>query len=226
MAFRVKIISPIKIDDADLRRRQARYGETAAPGTQIEVVNLPEGPTTLDTVADLVACEYAVFQAGAQSRAEGWDAILVDCVFDPAVESLRDHTGLPVFGPMRTTLALVPLVAGKFSIIARSEKQCDLLAELVKRYGYGSSLASTRALGITYAEARKPELFTEAMVYQIRNVVEQDGARAIVMGSTTMALSDPLLQAAGDVPLFMPGMFTLRVMESMWNEGLLRPRAR
>jgi allantoin racemase len=225
MAFRVKIVSPIKIDEADLKRRQVRYGEAAGPGTHIEVFNLPEGPTTLDTVADLVFCEYAVFQQGANTRADKFDAILIDCVFDPAVDSLRGHTGLPTFGPMRTTLSLVPLVAKTFSVIARSEKQCELLTDLLKRYGYGDALASTRALGISYAEARKSEVFTQAMKHQIKNAIDNDGARAIVMGSTTMALSDELIQAANGVPLFMPGMFTLRVMESMWNEGLLRKQS-
>ncbi len=222
MTFRVKIISPIKIDEADLKRRQLRYGETAGQGTQIQVFNLPEGPTTLDTVADVVFCEYAVFQQGANTRADEFDAILIDCVFDPAIDRLRDHTGLPTFGPMRTTLSLIPLVAKRFSILARSEKQCELLADLVKRYGYGDSLASTRALGISYAEARKSEVFVQAMKHQIKNAITDDGARAIVMGSTTMALSDELIQVANGVPLFMPGMFALRVMESMWNEGLLR----
>ncbi len=33
MPFRIKIISPIKIDEADLRRRRMRYGERANPDT-------------------------------------------------------------------------------------------------------------------------------------------------------------------------------------------------
>ena len=224
MAFRVKIISPIKIDEADLKRRQARYGQAAGPDTQIQLFNLPEGPTTLDTTADLVFCEYAVFQQGRNTRADEFDAILIDCVFDPVVESLRDHTGLPTFGPMRTTLSLVPLVADKFSIIARSDKQCELLSQLVKRYGYGSMLASTRSLKISYADARQPDVFAREMKQQIRNAVEQDEARAIVMGSTTMALDDAFVEAANGAPIFLPGMFALRVIESMWNEGLLRKR--
>ncbi len=119
MTFRVKIISPIRIDQADLERRQVRYGTTASPGTQITVCNLPEGPTTLDTVADIVACEYQVFQVGATTRENECDAILIDCVFDPAVDAIQKHTGIPTFGPMRTTLSLVHLVAQNFAIIAR-----------------------------------------------------------------------------------------------------------
>ncbi len=224
MTFRVKIISPIRIDQADLERRQVRYGTTASPGTQITVCNLPEGPTTLDTVADIVACEYQVFQVGATTRENECDAILIDCVFDPAVDAIQKHTGIPTFGPMRTTLSLVHLVAQNFAIIARTQQQCDMMTDVIRRYGFGDSLIGTRPLGITYAQARQPAIFTEAMVTQIKNAVEQDGAQAILMGSTTMALNDQLLAAANGVPLFMPGMFALRVMETMWQEGLLRAR--
>jgi len=228
VTFRVKIISPISIDQADLERRQARYGQAAGSDTQIEVCNLPEGPTALLCVADMVACEHAVFQAGAGIRADECDAILIDCVFDPAVDSIQKHTGVPTFGPMRTTLSLVHLVAQNFAIISRTESQCEMMADVIRRYGYGSSLVATRSLDLTYAQGREPAVFVEAMAEQIGNAVHKDRAQAILMGSTTMALDDRLLAAANGVPLFMPGMFALRVMESMWNEGLLirRPLTR
>lgn len=221
MTFRVKIISPIKIDQVDLERRRLRYGQTASSGTQIDVCNLPEGPTALHTVADMVACEHAVFQAGAGTRADECDAILIDCVFDPAVDSIWKHTGVPTFGPMRTTLSLVHLVAQNFAIISRTQMQCEMMTDVIRRYGYGGSLVATRSLGLTYAQGRQPAMFTGAMAKQIRNAVRKDGAQAILMGSTTMALNDRLLAAADGVPLFMPGMFALRVMEGMWIEGLL-----
>lgn len=221
MPFRVKIISPIRIDEADLQRRQSRYEHQAGPRTQIEVFNLVEGPVALNTLGDMLFCEYAVFQEGVKTDPDDFDAILVDCVFDPAVDAIREHTGLPTFGPMRTTLPLVPLVALNFSIVSRSEKQCDMIAELVERYGYGDYLVSTRALGITYPESRQPEIFAAAMCRQLRGVTQQDGAHAVVMGSTTMALSDEIVAAAGGVPLFLPGMVALRVMEGLWSDGLL-----
>lgn len=221
MTFRVKIISPITIDQADLERRRVRYGETASAGTQIDVLNLPEGPTGLHSVAEIVACEHAVFQAAAGIRADECDAILIDCVFDPAVDNIRKHTGLPTFGPMRTTLSLMHLVARNFAIISRMQTQCEMMTELIRQYGYERSLVATRSLDLTYAQGRQPAVFNEAMAVQIRNAVRIDRAQAILMGSTTMALNDKLLAAAEGVPLITTGMFTLRVMESMWKEGLL-----
>jgi len=221
MAFRVKIISPIKIDEADLRRRQMRYGERAGPDTEIEVVNLQDGPTTLDSPGDILFCEHAVFQEGMNTSPNDFDAILIDCVFDPAVKALREQSHVPTFGPMHATLPLVSLVASRFSYIARAERQLDWLVDVAEEYGYSEMLASTRALGITYQESRNPKTFDDAMTRQIRLAIEEDGAQAIVMGSTTMALSDAILASAGKIPIFLPGMVALNVLEQLWAQGFI-----
>lgn len=220
MTFRVQIISPLKATESDLARRQRRYAETAGPDTAVTVFNLAGGPAALDSSGDILASAAAIYaQAKTASRA-AWDAILVDCVFDPAVDELQEATGLPTFGPTRTTLPLIPLVADRFAIVARSPRQCELLAELVEDEGYGDWLCGVHALDISYAEAKQPAIFDRVMLARLRTAVVQDGARAILFGSTTMALTADMRRAARGAPLFMPGMVSLRVMEQLWQDGL------
>ena len=106
MTFRVKIISPIKVDEADLRRRQIRYTEHAGTDTRVQVFNLDEGPTTLDTPGDLLLFEHAVFLEGLNTDPDEFDAILIDCVIDPALEPVREQAPVATFGPMLTTLPM------------------------------------------------------------------------------------------------------------------------
>ncbi|MBW1676617.1 MAG: hypothetical protein JRJ79_08425 [Deltaproteobacteria bacterium] len=221
MSFRVKIISPLKATEADIQRRQLRYSEHAGPDTQVEVFNLGEGPAALNTPGDLIFCEHAVFQEGVKTDRSEFDAILIDCVFDAAVDALREETRIPTFGPTRTTLPIISLVAPNFSIIARIEKQSELLAQVVRKYGYGDRLVSTRALGISYEEAKEKKIFNEAMTRQLRLVVEEDQAGAVMMGSTTMALADEVAAVATGMPLVFPGMIALRVMQVLWFDRLM-----
>ena len=221
MSFRVKIISPLKATEADIQRRQRRYSEHAGPDTQVEVFNLEEGPLALNTPDDLIFCEHAVFQEGTKTERHDFDAILIDCVFDVAVDALREETGIPTFGPTRTTLQLISLVAPNFSIIARIEKQSELLAQVVRKYGYGDRLVSTRALGISYEEAKEENIFNEAIIRQLKLVIEEDKAGAVMMGSTTMALADEVAVAAAGMPLFFPGMIALKVMEILWFDRVM-----
>ena len=220
MPFRVKIISPLKATEADLARRQQRYGEHAQPGTVVTVVNLEEGPASLDTSGDVLQSSYAIFRQGIATKPEDVDAILIDCVFDPAVVELEEATGIPTFGPTRTTLPLALLVAPSFSIVARAPRQCDLLAARVERYGFGARVKSMRALGLSYEEAKRPGVFGAAMCEALRQVAEEDRARAVVFGSTTMAITPDMITAARGMPLFMPGLVALRVMEHLWRDDL------
>ena len=147
---------------------------------------------------------------------------MIDCVFDPAVPALREECPLPVFGPMQVTLPLVHLIANKFSYVARAERQTQWLAALARQYGYEAQLASARFLGISYQESRNPKIFDAAMQQQLGKAVTEDGAEAIVMGSTTMALGEEVAAAAGGVPVFLPGMVALGVMETLWENGFLK----
>ncbi len=221
MSFRVKIITPIQVDDADLQRRERRYGERASPDTQIDVVGLTEGPAALETQGDLQWSEHAVFQEGSKTQPDQCDAILIDCIFDPAVAALRKHLDIPVFGPLQTTLPLVSLIASNFAIVARGQHHHKVFTDIVTRYGYGDRLAAIRALNLNYAEGRLAENFDTAMRQRLKEVVEDDHAQAVIMGSTTMALTDHVASAAGAIPLFLTGMVTLGIMESLWRDGLL-----
>jgi allantoin racemase len=203
-----------------LARRQRRYGEQAGPDTRVVVANLRGGPAALNSAGDVLTSAATIFQQGKDTAADEFDAILIDCVFDPAVEELREATGLPTFGPTRVTLPLISLVAPNFSIIARTQRQCELLAETVSSYGYRDRLCSLRALGISYEEAKQENIFNRVMVQRLDQAVSEDGARAIMFGSTTMALTDAMRGTARGAPLFMPGMVALRVMEQLWFDNL------
>jgi allantoin racemase len=220
MTFRVKIISPLEATEADLLRRQRRYSEQATSDTQLVVENLDGGPTALNTTGDVLTSAAAIFQQGKSTTQVEYDAILIDCVFDPAVEELREATGLPTFGPTRATLPLIFLVSPNFSIIARSNRQCELLSETVTNYGFGDQIRSTRALDISYEEAKQPEIFNRVMSERLHEAVESDGAQAIMFGSTTMAITGEMRTRSQGVPLFMPGMVALNVMENLWFGGL------
>jgi allantoin racemase len=224
--FRVTIVSPLRATDADLVRRQRRYGAQARASTAVSVVNLEDGPPALETPGDVVASVAAISRQMATTTTADCDAILVDCVFDPAVDELRQATGVPTFGPTRLTLPLVGAVARRFSIVARTERQCALLAELAARYGCGEALASLRPLGLSYEEAKDPDRFEAAMCGALRRVAAEDAAEAVVFGSTTMALTEAMREAAGGLPLFMPGLVALGVLELLRESGLWPARER
>jgi len=218
--FRVTIVSPLRATEADLARRQRRYGAHARPDTAVTVVNLDGGPPALETPGDVHASAAAIARQMGSATPADCDAILIDCVFDPAVDELWDATGVPTFGPTRLTLPLAASVARRLSIVARTERLAGQLADLATHYGHGARLASLRTLDLTYEEGKDPARFEAAMCGALRRVATEDGAEAVFLGSTTMAVTEPMREAAGGLPLFMPGLVALRAVEHLRQDGL------
>ena len=221
MELIVKIISPIKIDKTDLRRRQTRYSEQSGASTIVKVFNLVDGPETLSTPGDILFCEHAVFQEGMNTDPDEFDAILIDCAFDPALAALVEQSPIPTFGPMKATLAILSLLVSKFSFIARSERQIAWLTEVAQNYGHKNLVVSAHALGISYNESRNPKIFDRAMIKEIKASL-QDGAEAVVLGSTTMSLDNKVKASAKNIPIFVPGLVALGSLELLWAENLLK----
>lgn len=64
-------------------------------------------------------------------------------------------------------------------------------------------------------------MFDAAMRQRLKEVIEEDHAHAVIMGSTTMALTNEVAAVSGGVPLFLTVMVTLGIMESLWRDHLL-----
>lgn len=217
MKFRVTIVTPIQVDAADLARRVHRYGERASSSTEISVIGLPSGPTALESVEDLAASDAAVLEACRDLGPRDCDALLVDCIFDPSVEVLQQSLPIPVFGPLATTLRVLPSTVKNVAMVARVDAHIPVFDPIFRAAG---KKARFHALNLPYSDARHPETFDAAMASALQRVVS-DGADGIVMGSTTMALAPNVARYAGPVPLFLTGMLTLGVMESLWQDGAL-----
>lgn len=220
MAFRIKIITPLRASDGDLQRRQRRYEQQVGSETRVRVVNIADGPETLDNSGDLLSSDLAVYQEGMKTCREQYDAVLVDCVFEPAVKLLRAECPVPTFGPMGLTLPIVTMIADSFSFVVRSERHKIILAELTEQYGYQESLCSIRSMGISYQMTRDQSRFGAALERAVGQVVE-DGAGAVVLGSTTWEVTDKTRESAGIMPVLMPGMRSVRILEHLWQDKLL-----
>ena len=111
--MRIKAITPLRVTDAELERRQARYQKLSPPALQIDVVNLPPGsdvPTSLDTAAACRASDRYVYEEAMRTDPAKYDAILLDCVLDPALDQLEQDAPLPVFGILKFTAGVVAVV--------------------------------------------------------------------------------------------------------------------
>ena len=220
----VKIITPVQCDAADLSRRTARYAMAAGPAAHIEVFNIPGGPQRLATAADLAASDAAVFEVGRHTRPEDFDAILFDCVFDDGLGPLRGAVAMPVFGPLSFTLAALPQMAKRFSMIVRTAAHRELLLASMRHLGADGSLDRIELLGLTDDASRDRGNYDAAMVPLVARLAAADPRQAVILGSTTMDITPAIRAAAGRMPLLHPSLFALDAICSLARNAALPVR--
>ncbi len=207
--------------------RQAVYAAAAHSMTEVTAVALDSRvPLEADPADPFLVPE--ICDRACRSAAEGGEAIVVDCMDDPAVEQARRLVDIPVIGPMHAALQLASMLGHRFSILYPLP-QVRFVEELVVRYGVASRLASIRVLacGLDGLAERDSALadMTETALDAIRN----DGAHIIVPACTlTSGLTGLLMrniEAAGyAVPVIDGPAAAVQLAESLVLMGLRHSR--
>lgn len=148
---------------------------------------------------------------------KSYDAIVIDCFGDPALESAREISKIPIIGVNEASTHLAAQISTRFSIINVLPEIEDLIRKILSKNGLLPNLASIVTIDIPVLSLEKDKITTiEKMVKMIEKSVSHDGAQAIVFGCTGMSsllkeVKIRLNKEGIDIPLIEPlrvGVFT------------------
>jgi len=202
--MRILWINPIgtaRHDDA----MAAALAGARRPGTSGAVVSYAPGvvPGHLEYDAFEAFAVPQIVLTARWAAAEGFDAMVIGCFHDTALEAAREVSGgMIVTGPCSAGLEVAAALSQRASILSPSAKSSGHMRRRIRELGAGHRIASFRNLGILTPELTRDPALTEARVEEeARRAVEEDGAQAILLGCT---LEYAAAQAIGDrlgVPL-------------------------
>lgn len=184
--MKLLLINPNTSDTvSNLIRIEAQ--RSASPGTEIEVLTAPFGVAYIETRFESLIGAYATAQLAAEHYAR-FDAVVVAAFGDPGLGGLREVLPIPVTGLTEAALTSAHLLGNRISVIAISQRIQAWYNEVIKAYGFGSRLASIRALdrplssigGIQDAHAQALKTLAE-------RAVDEDGADVIVLAGAPLA---------------------------------------
>jgi allantoin racemase len=208
---------------AELARRRAVLQRAAFPGTDVLVVDTPEGPLSIESAYE----EYlSVPPALARIRAlegQGVDGVIVGCFGDPGVDAARELVAMPVVGPGEAAMLLAASLGHRFAIVTVLDSIVQPLRRLAWSVGVLDKLASVRAVGIPVLELYADLDATAARIVEVgRRALEEDGADTVILGCMTMAFAErhrALADALG-VPVVSPAHAALKLLEALVGAGL------
>lgn len=212
---------------AELARRGTLLKQYAGPGTEVGIVDVPQGPASIESMYEEYLSIPATAQRAVELEGEGWEAIILGCYGDPGLDALRELVSIPVIGPGEATALVAASLGHRFSIITITESVIAPTERQIRNVGVGEKLASVRVIGIPVLELHHDrERTVRATVEQGRRAIEQDRADVLIVGCMSMGFLE-IAEAAGQqlgVPFLNPARVSLKFAEALVGAGLTHSR--
>jgi allantoin racemase len=189
------------------------------PTTSVEVasLDLTPTPTHLEYRAYEAMIEEKTVRVARDAGAQGLDAMVIGCFYDPALEAAREISGQTiVVGPCQASVQIAANLANRFSVIVGREKWVEQMRERIRGYGMLDRLASMRSLAMGVNDFQIDPAHTRArIIEEARHAVEVDRAEAVILGCTIeFGFFDAVQQAVG-VPVIDPVVAAFKLAESL-----------
>jgi len=160
-----------------------------------------------------------------EAAQEGFDAVIVDCFGDVGVKAAREIAEMPVIGPGESSMLLAAALGQRFSVITVLRNLLPVVYETAEVLGLHRKLASVRYVDIPVLEVMDRERLKKALLREMLEALEKDGAQVLVLGCTGMSgvtseLSQRLRERGYDVPIVDPSGAALKFAEALVKMGL------
>jgi allantoin racemase len=216
-------MSKTSMGATEMRRREQLLNSWAFQGTKVSVVDVPNGPASIESAYEEAMCVPATIDLIMKCEQEGFDAAIIGCFGDPGLEAAREMVTMPVVGPCESSLLLAAGLGHKFSILTIFDSMAAGQELLAYRAGVKAKLASVRATGIPVLDLMKDPELTKAKLTEVaRECVQKDRADAFLFGCMTMSFLDMAdeISAAVGAPAVNAGKAALKHAEMLVSMGL------
>ena len=222
MSARIRLVMPVATGIWNEPTR-AELSKVAAPGTQLEVVNLSTGPVALESEWEVALVAPAVVDEVRRAEGEGCSGAVVYCFLDPGVRAAKEVVSIPVVGLMEAGLLLAGAVAERYGILNPVSRDYSATWSAALRY-HGNRLVSIRALDMPVLELQDQPKMVQVAREVARKMVFEDRADAIVLGCGAMLGLDEEIQASLGIPVIAPGKAALKLVEALAGMGIAQSK--
>jgi allantoin racemase len=213
-------LNPFGTDDYD-----GLIAETLTPslreGTRVEIRHLEGAPRNIDFYVPKHLVEVEILRAVRAAEREGFDALVIGCCYDPALTQARELTDMPVVGPLEASASLARLFGHRFAVVTDHHKAVPELEDRIRLYGLEPNCRSVSAIDWFVDDMiGDPDAVARDAHARCLEVLERDGAEAVVLGCTIVSAcyERAVLRGAaelGDLAVINPNLMAVKVAEML-----------
>jgi allantoin racemase len=210
---------------AEHARRRGILQSAAHAGTTVDIKELDGCPPAIESLRDAYAVAPGII-AIAESLQDQYDAMIVGCFGDPAVDGAIEGTRIPIVGCALPAMATALLLGDRFAVLSPSESSAAGMRQQVRAAGLLERYAGAVAVGIGVREfALDPERTLETAIESGRRAMDL-GAEVLVLGCMSLAfsgVSDNMQDRLG-IPVINPLRTAVQMAEMLVNARLTPSR--
>lgn len=226
--MRIMIINPdYGMTDDELRARIELLGTVCGPDTQLSMRCLTRTPVVIDSLRDVALASPEIIDMADAAQADGYDAIVLYCFSDPALEACREVLSIPVVGAGRTALLLAASLGYRLSLLTASPLRDREKRHFIAACGLAPErVASVRSVRVdTAGVSEQRDNVIRQLAYGVQSCVQLDGADTVVLGCLSFAgLARELSDRTG-VPVVDPAFAAVLAAESIVKMRLAHSKA-
>ena len=169
-------------------RRRAILQSIASPGTTAELRELEGCPPAIESTRDSYAVAPGII-AMAEEFEDQYDAMIVGCFGDPAVDGAIEGTRIPILGCALPAMATALLLGDHFAVLAPSDSSAMHTRSHVRSLGLLDRYAGAVSVGIGVREFNIDPERTLATVTEVGRKAMDLGAEVLILGCMSLAFA-------------------------------------
>ena len=227
--MKIVYIVPGLMPEAECRRREAMLRTWAAPGTQVDVACVTEGPNSIESLYEEFLAVPAAARLAVEKEQEGYDAAIIGCAGDPGVDAIRELTSrMLVIGPGAASFLAAAMLGHRFGVLTPEGDMWQSSLELAFKTGVKDKLAAAVSIRTPVLDMMSDKRATmERILTAGRQAIAEKAVDTMVIGCMTMAFMDVAgeMEEALGIPVVNPANVCLKYAEAMVACGLRHSKA-
>ena len=196
------------------------------PDVELHMECLTQNHIEIDSALDAALAAPEIIAMAVRAEREGYDAVVLYCFSDPAVDACREAVNIPVVGGGQASCLLAPLVGRQAGLLLADETRYAEKQLFVAQCGVDaariSAIGGIAARGIDLWAERERVL--ELLAAAGEKLLRESRVQVLLLGCLSfLGLAEPLSDRLG-VPVIDPAVAPVSLAESLVRQGLFTSR--
>lgn len=221
--MKIFIINPdYGMTDGQLAQRCQLLAQYVGPDVELHMECLTQNKIALDSALDAALAAPEIITLAARAQREGYDAVVIYCFSDPAVDACRELLHIPVVGGGQAACLLAPLVGRQAGLLLADVLRAPEKRLFVEQCGVAPGRIAAiggvdgRGLDVWRERERTLALLADAG----RKLLDESRAQILILGCLSfLGLARPLGERLG-VPVIDAAVAAVSLAESLARQGL------